>query len=138
MWRNLANLKNYLQQSWGNVWKPCYLVAVVELVDEADDEIDLESENRGLESISPDAVDDEWELLGYDVADYDLISGLCNGVVDSDEMAKLRHDWKHHLNEHHLFTEPQRAYQYIRVANTRYPSHTPYYVYALYGIEKVW
>lgn len=133
LWRNLASLQDYLQQSWGNVWKPCYLVAVVELLT---DDLDVENEEEGLESISPDVVDSQWKFLGYDVADYDLYSGLFNGVMDPDEAAKLQHDWKSHLNEYHLFAEPQKAFEYITIANKRYPSHMPYYVYALYGIQE--
>lgn len=133
VWRNLASLQAYLEQSWGNVWKPCYLVAVVELMSE---ESDIENEEEGPEPVSPDVVDNQWKLLGYDVADYELYSGLFNGVMSADEATQLQHDWKNHLNEYHLFIEPQKAFEYIAVANLRYPSHTPYYVYALYGVQE--
>jgi hypothetical protein len=56
--------------------------------------------------------------------------------MEPDEAAKLRHVWHDYLNEYHLFTEPQKAFDYIPVANLRYPSHMPYYVYALYGIQE--
>jgi hypothetical protein len=133
LWRSLIALQDYLHQSWGNVWKPCYLVAAVELLN---DELDGENEEDGLEPISPDVVDSQWKLLGYDVADYELRSGLFNGVMSSEEAVRLRHDWNDHLNKYHLFIEPQKAFDYIAIANLRYPSHMPYYVYALYGIQE--
>jgi hypothetical protein len=79
LWRNLASLQDYLHQSWGSAWKPCYLVAAVELLN---DELDGENEEEGLEPISPDVVDSQWKLLGYDVADYELYSGLFNGIME--------------------------------------------------------
>jgi hypothetical protein len=133
VWRNLASLQGYLQESWGEVWKPCYVVAVVEVMR---NELDEEEEEGGPEPISPQVVDSRWQLFGYDVADYELYSGLFNGAMDLDEAAKLRREWKNHLNEYHLFVEPQKAFDYIAAANARYPSHMPYYVYALYGVEE--
>ncbi len=131
VWRNLASLRDHLHQSWGSGWKPCYLVAVVEVVK---NEIDIEDEVDS-EPIFPNIVDEEWRLLGYDVADYELISGLFEGQMEPDTALKLRNEWQNYLNEYHLFTEPQKAFDYIRIADRKYPSHMPYYVYALYGIE---
>jgi hypothetical protein len=134
LWRYLASMQEYLQQSWGNVWKPCYIVAVVELMS---DELDDEDEGGEFEPISPAVVDTRWKLFGYDVADYELYSGLLNGVMSQDEATRLRRDWKDHLNDYHLFLEPQKVFEYIAVANVRYPSHAPYYVYALYGVQEI-
>jgi len=132
LWRNLSSLQSYLQQSWGSVWKPCYLVAVVEVMS---DDLDIEEE-EGTELISPSVIDSQWKLLGYDVADYELYSGLFNGIMDPQQATKLRREWRDDLNEYHLFAEPQKAFEYITVANLRYPSHMPYYVYALYGVQE--
>jgi hypothetical protein len=132
-WRNLALLQNHLQETWGNLWKPCCLVAIAEVIS---NEVDTDEEYEGPEPISPKAVDSQWQLLGYDVADYELYTGLFNGVITPDEAAKLRHDWEPYLNENHLFSEPEKAFDYITVANRRYPSHIPYCTYALYRIPE--
>jgi hypothetical protein len=132
-WRNLASMQDYLLKSWGAVWKPCYVIAVAEVLNDEDDE---EDENGGLEPISPAVISDQWELLGYDVADYDLFSGLFGGRMDPAMAAKYRQDWADHLNENHLFSDPQKAFDYISVANVRKSDHRPFYVYALYGVEK--
>lgn len=133
VWRNLASLQDYLQKSWGNIWKPCYLIAVVEIIG---DELNIGEEAEVSEPISPKVIDSQWQLLGYDVADYELCTGLFDGVISPSEAPQLRSEWQKYLNEYHLFTEPQKAFDYITVANQRYPSHMPYYVYALYGIQK--
>lgn len=133
VWRNLTSLREYLQKSWGDIWKPSFLVAIVEIIS---DQIEKDEKYEGPDSISPDVIDKQWQLLGYDVADYELITGLFNGAMEPNEAIKLRHEWKDHLNEYHLFVEPQKAFEYIAVANLKYPSHVPYYVYALYGIQE--
>lgn len=133
VWRRLDALVDYLEKSWGSTWKPCYIVAVAEVFS---DDSDIEVEEEETEPISPRVIDSQWQLLGYDVADYELYTGLFEGIMAPDEAAKLRRDWEIYLNEYHLFVEPQKAFDYIAVANQKYPSHMPYYVYALYGIQE--
>ena len=128
LWTNLATLQDYLQISWGNVWKPCCVVAVAEI-------LGVDEEYETAYPILPNRVDSQWQLLGYDVADYELYTGLFNGVIGGNEATPLRATWQAHLNEHHLFREPNRAFEYIEVADKRHSSHSPYYVYALYGIQ---
>lgn len=133
VWRNLASMRDYLQQSWGKVWKPCYLVAIVEILeDEA-----VEKQDREPDPITPSIMDNQWTLLGYDVADYELYTGLFNGTLEPDKVVEIRRKWEKYLNKYHLFVDSEKARDYIQVANERYPSHTPYYVYALYGIQEI-
>ncbi len=131
VWRNLAQLKSYLNQKWGDLWKACWLISVVEVFEDDGDIGDQES----FDPITPQQVDSTWQLLGYDVADYELFTGLFEGEIDPNEAQNLRTEWANYLNEYHLFIEPQKAFEYINVANKRYPSHMPYGVYALYLVE---
>ena len=130
VWRNLDTLEDYLSERWGKVWKPCYVVGVVEVFSD-----EVEEEETTAEPIIPSIVDSKWQLLGYDVADYELYTGLFNGAINLSEAAKLRNEWNDYLNEYHLFKEPEQAFAYISIANSRYPSHMPYYVYGLYLIR---
>ena len=50
--------------------------------------------------IRPDA---SWQFLGFDVSDQYLLSGLSNCGYTDAELPRLRQDWQHHLNDHHLF-----------------------------------
>ena len=131
VWRNLAHLREYLDKMWGNAWKPCALVAVSEFITE--DEID---EPVLSDPIVPDEIDPAWQFLGYDVADYELYTGLFEGEINSNEVQSLRNEWGQYLNEHHLFIDLQKAFDYISIANKRYPSHMPYGVYGLYLVEE--
>lgn len=127
VWRNLIHLREYLNRMWADSWKPCWLVSVIEVLEEDDIE-----DQESFDPITPSEVDATWQLLGYDVADYELITGLFEGEIDQN----LSLEWGKYLNEYHLFTEPQKAFEYISAANKRYPSHMPYGVYALYLVDK--
>ena len=49
------------------------------------------------------------DLLGYDVADYDLLGGLTNCGYTPEEAASLAPVWAPLLNEWHLFGDPDDA-----------------------------
>jgi len=133
VWRNLDELQHYVQMAWKNAWKPSCMVAIIEVIS---DDTGEDEKYEGPEPISPNTIDNMWILLGYDVADYELITGLFNGEMDANEAIIMQHEWGNYLNGNHLFIEPQKAFEYITVANSKYPSHKPYYVYALYEIQK--
>lgn len=133
VWPNLESMIDYIQAHWGASWKPCYLVAIVELI--AGDS-GSGTPAQGPEAVSSESISDDWVLLGYDVADYDLISGIYEGVMDNELAHRLRAVWAPRLNEHHLFPDPQTAFDYIPDANIKCPSHKPYSAYALYGVQR--
>ena len=72
----------------------------------------------------------DWRLLGYDVADRWLLSGLCNcGWMPGE----IRSPWPTaELNEHHLFREPQPAFDFADFTSRRVPEHAPFFVFSLY------
>ncbi len=88
------------------------------------------------ERMTPATVSDEWTLLGFDVADAGLVSGLSNCGYDQAEIAALRSSWATHLNEHHLFTDVRRAFSFRDLSDPRVPEHAPFFVYGLYLLER--
>ncbi len=75
------------------------------------------------------------DLLGYDVADYYLMSGLANCGYWSDEVASLASAWVPLLNEWHLFGKPADASAYAEVTDRRVPEHEPFYAYGIYQLH---
>jgi hypothetical protein len=80
------------------------------------------------------SIEDSWTLLGYDIADRDLISGLSNCAYNPDEIELLRHDWGKSLNASGLFDQWQDADAFAKLSNTRVQEHAPFHIFALYAI----
>lgn len=76
-------------------------------------------------------------LLGFDVADAGLTSGLTNCGFGQSERSTLRASWAPGLNEHHLFVDVEQAFAFRGLAGGRVPEHAPFFVYALYLIADV-
>lgn len=85
-------------------------------------------------STSPDQPASEWELLGYDVSDEWLLSGLTNCGYSGAEVPSLRKEWSSHLNDHHLFAQVEDAIAFKALSDTRVPEHAPFQPFALYRI----
>lgn len=83
------------------------------------------------ELMTPAAVGANWTLLGFDVADAGFISGLSNCGYDPSERTELRATWGAHLNEHHLFTDVNKALAFRDLTDKCVPEHAPFFVYAL-------
>jgi hypothetical protein len=76
-----------------------------------------------------------YDLLGYDVADYYLMSGLANCGYSPEEAASLAPAWAPLLNEWHLFASPADATAYVAVTAERVPEHAPFYAYGIYQLR---
>jgi hypothetical protein len=77
---------------------------------------------------------ERYELLGYDVADYDLLSGLTNCGYSPEEAASLAPVWAPLLNEWHLFGNPGDATAFAAVTAKRVPEHAPFFAYGIYQL----
>jgi len=86
------------------------------------------------EPTAPAEVEPGWELLGYDVCDGSLVSGLSNCGYRAEEAQVLRARWAGQLNEHHLFRDWEQAEGFCQGANERAPEHAPFLVYGLYVV----
>ena len=78
---------------------------------------------------------ERYDLLGYDVADYDLLGGLTNCGYSPEEAASLAPVWAPLLNEWHLFDNPDDATTYADVTEKRVPEHAPFYAYGIYQLR---
>ena len=84
---------------------------------------------------SPDRIESSWTLLGLDVADGWLLSGLSNCGYDPSERASLPLQWGGELNEHHLFDRLTAARAFRDATNVRVPEHAPFFVYGVLRIR---
>jgi hypothetical protein len=89
-----------------------------------------------LSALSLPAGSEHWALLGYDVSDHSLLSGLSNCGYWEDEKSEYTQRWGKHLNHYHLFSEVEPAVEFKEVSDRRVPEHAPFFVYGLYLIAK--
>jgi hypothetical protein len=75
-----------------------------------------------------------YDLLGYDVADYDLLGGLTNCGYTPEEAASLAPVWAPLLNKWHLFDNLGDATAFADVTEKRVPEHAPFYAYGIYQL----
>jgi hypothetical protein len=88
------------------------------------------------EEMTPDRPGADWTLLGFDVADAGFTSGLLNCGYDPKELPALRATWASSLNEHHLFTEAEKALAFKEFTDKRVVEHAPFFVFAISVIRK--
>lgn len=84
-----------------------------------------------IQEMMPSALGAEWDLLGFDVADAYLTSGLANCGYSAPDRERLRLEWGGRLNERHLFAEYDDAAEFAAVTARRVPEHAPFFVFAL-------
>jgi hypothetical protein len=84
---------------------------------------------------NPPQRDETWRLLGFDVADGSLLSGLSNCGFEAGEAAPLEH-FAADLNDHHLLATLDAAFAFRDATNARVPEHAPFFVYALHEIPR--
>ena len=87
--------------------------------------------------ITPAARDERWPVLGYDVGDGSLLSGLMNCGYGDEERAEMRARWGHRLNDAHLFHTAADAFAFRALSNARTRAHAPFFVYGLYAVADV-
>jgi hypothetical protein len=96
----------------------------------------LGEDGETQEGIDPSAsAIERYDLLGYDVADYDLLGGLTNCGYTPEEAASLAPVWAPLLNEWHLFGNPGDAVAYAAVTARRVPEHAPFFGYGIYQLR---
>ena len=83
----------------------------------------------------PPSLDDEWSLLGFDVVDGWLLSGLSNCGYREEEIEPLRSRWAPCLNAHHLFNDEGEAVALARLTARRVREHAPFFVCGLWRLE---
>jgi hypothetical protein len=92
-----------------------------------------------LSLLGPDApdlgaLDDGWRLLGYDVANPKLYSGLTNAPyhIEREDVGSLQKRWAEHLNDRHLFASFDEAKGFMPVVEQRVRRLAPFGVFGVW------
>jgi hypothetical protein len=83
---------------------------------------------------NPEILDDEWRLLGSDVANPGFYSGLCSTGfhLEDEDVHTLMETWGPKLNESHLFSDLENAREYIQLATRREKQRAPFFVFGVW------
>jgi hypothetical protein len=93
------------------------------------------AERDAAYDVQPSVRSPQWKLLGFDVADRFLLSGLMNAGYTANEKDALCQQWSSHLNRYHLFDDVAVALQFQALTDRRVQEHSPFSVYGLYLID---
>jgi hypothetical protein len=88
-----------------------------------------------VEPIEPDRLSPEWIRLGLDVADGSCLSSLTDCADPHEDRDALQAEWGRKLNSYHLFEDTSDAFEFAELSNRRFPTHAPFFVFALYHIR---
>ena len=137
LWEDLATLQTSLDTAWSARTLPSWLIAVT-LQEEVCEREDLQEWYDRVSNFIPALRDPAWALLGYDVSDKWLLSGLSNCGYGSNEseIQILRDTYASSLNEHHLFEAIKPAVDFMQVSDERVRAHAPFFVFGLWLIKK--
>ena len=132
LWNSLAELELFLGGDEGLRARPYSIIAVT-LPLPFGDAGERERWEYELGATDPSTHGGAWPLLGYDVSDRWLLSGLSNcGFVPAVEDVKaLRDEWGPSLNGSHLFEQLSRAAEFRDLSDARVREHAPFFVYGL-------
>jgi len=135
LWENLPALEQYVSTAWNKRREPYWVIAITLPADIASDEERAYWNDRRGE-IMPSVADPSWHLLGYDVADSYLLSGLTNLGYGDDEVQDIGPKYLPFLNEYHLFQSVEPAAEFIHRAEEGARAHAPFFVFGLWLIKK--
>jgi hypothetical protein len=134
LWEDALNMRQYLIEHWVNP-QPCVMIAISWF--SVSSSMDAGRLGPYLAHPSPKRCDPRWELVGFDVGDGSLVSGLSNCGYLPEEVQYLRAEWGPRLNGSHLFEDLKHAFQFREIADKRVSSHAPFFVYGLYLVETI-
>jgi hypothetical protein len=132
LWESLPAMRNHIANAWAT--PPLHTVVAVSW------HSDREFNDAGMygpyiSPTDPAARSPEWQLLGFDVSDGGLLSGLSNCGYTPDEIHMLRPQWQPRLNARHLFDAVEDAFEFRQLTDARVPEHAPFFVFGLYLIS---
>ena len=138
LWDNLATLQEYMDTTWSERTQPYWLIAVT-LQQDVRDSDNLLVRYARTTDIIPALRNPAWVLLGYDVSDQWLLSGLsnCGYGTNASEIQILRETYTSDLNEHHLFDSIKPADDFMHLSDERVRAHAPFFVFGIWLIKKV-
>ena len=107
-------------------------VATLVVLESLSDEERTKWLSTRLDETFPSRLDPGWSLLGYDVADQWLTSGLSNCGYVGTEHDEWKSRWGDRLNDVHLSNDRLEASNFAKATNERVPEHAPFFVYGLF------
>lgn len=97
----------------------------------------VEKENLFSGLASPSNVQENWNFIGYDVADSGFMSSISNiGFTPADDVEKLRKTWSGLLNNYHLFDDADEAVKFKQLSDKRVPRHAPFTVIGIWCLNE--
>jgi hypothetical protein len=135
LWDDLRKMGDFIEARWITTSMPFWIVGVTLI----SGDFSSQQEAMGyptLPTLNLPAGSEDWTLLGYDVSDHSLLSGLSNCGYWEEEKPEYKKRWGQHLNRYHLFAEVQPAIEFKEITDLRVPEHAPFFVYGLYLIMK--
>jgi hypothetical protein len=134
LWNDCDRLLRHLANKAGMEHRRYSVIAVTLAVDSLNPEA-----SEWLSLIGPNApdlgsLDDQWRLLGYDVANPKLYSGLTNAPyhTEHEDVFSLQVRWAKHLNDRHLFTRFEEARGFITIVEQRVRRLAPFGVFGVW------
>ncbi len=132
LWESLPAMRKHLANAWTTP-PPHAVIDVSWFSDRAFEDAGMYGPH--LSPTDPAARSPEWRLLGFDVSDGGLLSGLSNCGYSTDEIRTLRPQWQFRLNSRHLFDAVEDAFEFRKLADARVPEHAPFFVFGLYLVD---
>lgn len=132
LWEDLEELMRFAESVEYPRNQAC-LIAVELVADSCSAGEFVDWRDRVLEVVPP-LEKLSFQLLGYDVADYYLLSGLMNCEP------VRRHDsshWGPMLNRCHLFREPDSALEFKLQCDRSVQGHAPFFVFAVWSLSAI-
>jgi hypothetical protein len=126
LWENLTTLEDFLIQL-----KPDLSVTIIGVTQFISD--DKLNDPKYNYPIIPEKIPKKWKFLGYDVADYYLLSSLSNVLYSGNELTFLKKDFASDLNKYHLFDNIKFAERFRQYSDKNVIEHSPFFVYGIYS-----
>jgi hypothetical protein len=137
LWASENAVRSALSASVLREALPAFRTTVVTLIwDGAESRYPLAGQLGEL--VNPPSNNAAWQLVGFDVADVFLLSALsnCGFLPGYDDADALRKQWAPHLNEFHLFSQPETASAFRRASDVRLgDDHAPTFVYGIHILK---
>ena len=84
------------------------------------------------EPVTPAELSDDWQFLGFDIADDWLLSGLSHCDFESRRTAAFEARWSPCINEAGLLGDLRDAVEFKSVLDSQVQEHAPFIVYGIY------
>jgi len=134
LWDDMDRLREFVGKHKTLLY-PFWLIAITWLSDNPES-YSAKYDCRYLCPVRPAQIDPLWELLGYDVSDMFLLSGLSNcGYTAPDDIFALRASFAGKINRFHLFDSLCDAQKFRDFTDQRVKEHASFSVYGVYQIK---